>query len=149
MNITLSGNELAAFEHQEDCRNFILAAFVAKEDYAKDVFEASEKPFQVYAYRYDAGMTGTNGIRFIVSNDGEESILDSLWDELGEHVEQYSYLWHVDYESESDDEDSDPYQDALDEHKENASHFLELYDPKKHHGKIPGGSNSVEFELFY
>jgi hypothetical protein len=145
MFLTLNGNELEA---QEDCRQFVLDALCKTYQNAKDIIDTSETPFQVYAYRYDAGMVGTSGIRFIISNDTEEQILDNLWDELGEHVENYSYTWHVNYEAETDEE-SDPYQEEYDKHKENAMHMLELYDPAKHHGKIPGGYSRVQFELLY
>lgn len=147
MFINLDGATLEQIQDQEECKRFILSAFALKHETAKDIIEASETSFQVYAYRYDAGMSGTSGIQFLVSNDTEESILDSLWDALGEHVQQYSYTWHVDYSEES--EDFDPYEEELNKHRDNAMHCLELYNPKLHHGKIPGGSKSVQFELLY
>jgi hypothetical protein len=143
MFLTLNGNEL---ETQKDCRQFVLDALCKTYQNAKDIIDASETPFQVYAYRYDAGMLGTDSIRFIISNDTEETILDNLWDELGEYVQGYSCHWNFNYEAEGDE---DPYEGEFNQYRENASHYLELYDPAKHHGKIPGGSSRVQFELLY
>jgi len=145
MILQLSGNELTALDTKEQLQDLILNSFINKAEHLKDVLDNS---YKVYAYRFDAGVIGTSRIRFIVSNQEEEQILDSLWGDLGEHVEQYSYTWHVNYEAESS-EDNDPYQEELDRHKESAPHYLELYSPKLHHMKIPGGSAKVKFELFY
>lgn len=147
MFLTLSGAELEAIENLEERNSFILNAFSEYNETAKEIISNSPAIHNVYAYLYDAGMVGTSSIRFLITTDNEEEVLKNLYDELRNHVENYSMHW-LDYNAETEDE-VEQYQSELDQHLENAMAYVVPYDPKLHNMKIPGGSRTVQFELLY